>query len=155
MHSAEASALCGGKRDGMRHKRLPARPICRAQTSRADLDCYCGTLLVALGLGSIEAVHHCCLGDPQREPILYFSLEAHVELRYQLFLFLRDVFLAGKFQLEGELAHQRLVLATSAPQTDVALAHESFTEIQLAERQQDFLNNASIDQADTFVHLVL
>src|SRR5208337_27423 len=130
--------------------------FCRAAaTSAASFARSIVVSLMALRCISFQAVYHSRFRHAEREPILHCVLQGKVECRYQLLLFLRDIFFAGELDLESELSDQRLVLATGAPQPDVALAHQSFAEIQLPERKQYFFDDAFVHQADLLVSLLL
>ena len=151
MHSAEASALCGGKRDGMRHKRLPARPICQDtdQSSRFGLLLRHATRGsgVRCRSGDTPLLSWCSPGpaNPARRAAATRRTARRVSSASR-----RRLPCVGKLHLEGELSDQSLVLAASAPQSDVALADQAFAEVQLTQGQQDFLDNATVDQADRF-----
>src|SRR5258708_16047823 len=50
--------------------------------------------------------------------------------------------------MKGELAYQGLMFAARAPQTDVALGNEPFSEVQLTERKQNLFDDTFVDQTD-------
>src|SRR5262245_24770931 len=107
--------------------------------------------LMALRPASLEAVDHRGLGHAERQPVRNLTLQRDVELRDALLLLLRDALLAIELGLEGELAHERPVLPSGAPQADIAFGLEAVTEVELAERQQNLLDDAAIDQADALL----
>src|ERR1035438_9050716 len=107
--------------------------------------------LMALGLVSVEAVHHAGLGDAQRQPVRDIVLQGYVEHGSQLLLLVRDRFAASELHLEGELAHQRFMLAARAPQPDVAFGEQPFAEVQLTKRKQHLFHNAPVHQGQFLV----
>src|SRR5271165_1887614 len=82
--------------------------FCRAAaTSAASFARSIVVSLMALRCISFQAVYHCRFGHAEREPILHRVLQGKVERRYQLLLFLRNIFSAGELNLERELSDQR------------------------------------------------
>src|SRR3974390_2854608 len=123
------------------HLQTDLRTSWRASRSTKGFDS-----LMALRPDPLEAVHHGGLGHAKRQPSLDLELERDVELSHQLFLLLRDIFFAVELDLKGELSHQRQVLATGAPQGDVAFGQHALAEVQLTEREEHLLDDASIDR---------
>src|SRR5580698_1157260 len=122
-----------------------ARPD-RRESQAGSSVLYRTSLLVALRLVTVQAIDHRRLRTTKCEPVLHIALERYVELGRQLFLLLGDRRPVGEFQLEGELAHQRLVLAARPPQTNVALGHQALTEVELSQRQQHLFDDTAVDQ---------
>src|ERR1700757_2676804 len=106
--------------------------------------------LMALRHVSVESVNHGCLSHAERQPIFHIALERDIELSNKLLLFFSYVFFAVKLDLEGELSHQGLMLAASAPQGDVAFGDNTLTEVELPEREQNLLDDASVYQTEFF-----
>src|SRR5690349_15122286 len=107
--------------------------------------------LMALRPGSLEAIDHRSLGHAERQPVSNLALQRDVELRDALLLLLRNALLAIEPGLEGELAHQRQMLSAGAPETDIGFGLKAAPEVELAERQENLLDDAAIDQADALL----
>jgi hypothetical protein len=106
---------------------------------------------MALGVVSVEAVDHARLGYAERQPIPHIQLEGDVELGDKFLPLFGYVLFAIELDLEGELSHQRLMLAAGAPQSDVALSNYTFAKVQVTQRQQHLLHDASVHQIDFLV----
>src|SRR5271165_6714505 len=142
----------------MRNWRKTSKTVTFARASATNAFSSTGRLfasLMALRCVSFQSVHHCGFRYTQREPVFYLVLQRKVELRRQLFGFVGHQFAERELHLERELAHQLLMLATGAPQADIALAHHALAEVELAQWQQHFLDDALIDQRDFFVTVFL
>src|SRR5271157_3996819 len=111
--------------------------------------------LMALGFVPPEPVHHPRLGNAQRQPILHVQLQRDVELRRQFLLLFAYVFPAIDLHLESELSDQRLMLAASAPQPDVARANQALSEVELTKRQQHLFDDSFVHQGDLLVSRLL
>src|SRR5271156_1318526 len=98
------------------------------------------TSLMALGLVPLEPIDHARFGHTERKPILYLFLQRYIKLRGKLLLLFGYVLSAIELDLEGELSHERLVLAACAPQRDVAFGNDAFSEVELTKRQEHLLN---------------
>src|ERR1019366_4505873 len=116
---------------------------------------FASVSLMALGLVSVESVHHAGLGDAQRQPVRHIVLQGYVEHGCQLLLLLSNTFSAIELHLEGELAHQRFMLAARAPQPDVAFGEQPFAEVQLTKRKQHLFHNAPVHQGQFLVSHLL
>src|ERR1017187_7327822 len=112
---------------------------------------FAAVSLMALGLVSVEAVHHAGLGDAQRQPVRDIVLQGYVQHGSQLLLLLSNTFSAIELHLEGELAHQRFMLSARAPNHEDAYGGEPFAEVQLTKRKQHFFHNAPVHQGQFLV----
>src|SRR5271163_2971946 len=112
-----------------------ARVTAEGAADTASTEGLLAASLMTLGRGSLEAVNHTGLRHSKREPVLDIALQADIELRNQLFLLFGHILFAIEFDLEGELAYQRLMLAASPPERDVTLGDNTYTEVELTERQ--------------------
>src|ERR1700688_3374755 len=107
-----------------------------------------GVSLMVFGLVAHEAIDYARLGHAEREPRFDVALQRDVELGGAFLLIFSDALPAIELELEGKLAHQRLVVASGTPQRDIALGEHTLAEVQLAERQQHLLDNAAVYQGD-------
>src|SRR5579864_8426903 len=122
-------------------------PACAIAVSASRCKASFGPLsLMALGLVPLKTVDRARLGHAEHKPILYVLLQGNVELGGQSLLLFGYVLFAIELYLEGELSHQRLMLATGAPQPDVALGNYTFSEVQLTQRQEHLLHDAFVHQ---------
>src|SRR5579883_3537003 len=85
---------------------------------------------MALRRVAVQPVDHRRLGDAERQPILHLLLQRDIEPRAELARRRRNRLAAVEPKLEGELADQRAVLATRAPERHVALADHPLAEIE-------------------------
>src|SRR3974390_3064633 len=142
----------------MRNWRKTSKTVTFARASATNAFSSTGGLiasLMALRCVSFQSVDHCSFRYPQREPVLHLILQRKVELSRQLLGLVGQQFPERELHLEGELAHQLLMLAASAPQADVALAHHALAKVQLAQRQQHFFDDALIDKGNAFIRRLL
>src|SRR3974377_835322 len=142
----------------MRNWRKTSKTVTFARASATNAFSSTGGLiasLMALRCVSFQSVDHCSFRYTQREPVLHLILQRKVELSRQLLGLVGQQFPERELHLEGELAHQLLMLAASAPQADVALAHHALAEVHLAKRQQHFLDDALVHQGDLLVFVLL
>src|SRR5579863_5607147 len=100
---------------------------------------------------AVESIDHRGLGDAEGKHPDKVLLQGDLKFGRKLSGPGRNLLALGKLRLEGEFTDKRLMLAAGAPERDVALGKHAPAEIERAEGQQHFLDDAIVDNGDTLL----